>query len=579
MASDISNFITIPSPQGGKPPVGKKTQTKGDISNFITVPSGAQVTFGSGTQTPEPTKTGVPQKVLDISTKVADFLGAKSIAETYGAEIAKAKATPEQLPYITQPTVKQTLASAGQTALNFVGGGIAKSALVGAKKLSDAQLAAKLGIQGAGTTGAFTGLGQVQEGSNVFSQETGIEALKGAALGGIVGPLLGPLVKLPSSLATRNITPEQYLEQARQRTPISPIPDVGIPPSGYRSPYTFPAPKEQLALPPGIVSRRSSEIANKPLGPELPSAPIQLPEKGVLEAQRKINLPTSVKQEPVTQVTPDKYSQKIEERASAFNSLKDFITHETNLHTGTKYTRDRKGNVITKVIPINLPSDKELTKVWNKAHPDMLGKEVLNVRQKIRKTETQKMVEQPVEQPIVSKQEVKPTPEVQIPKVEPTKVETTQVAQLPVNKTKQERYNKAVSEDPTYVPGTDKEKIDTYLRLTSGKTKEQLNDFIDSIYGVNGKKLPQNLPASSAYKLISEDLSKLTTEQIQRLTNKFPLSKAGQDLQAAKIKSGQILDNPLDVLEKAQSELKDKAEELITKKSIAEFIKELECPF
>lgn len=93
---------------------------------------------------PAQSEKSLSQKILDIGTGVTNFLGGKAVADTFGAEIAKAKAkTPEEKNLITQPTLKETAGSALQLGANFIPG-------VGA----EAGLATKIAI-GAGTGYAF----------------------------------------------------------------------------------------------------------------------------------------------------------------------------------------------------------------------------------------------------------------------------------------------------------------------------------------------------------------------------------------------------------------------------------------
>ena len=142
-----------------------------DLQNYTVVGGSSPVSI--------PKQEGIGQKILNAGTAVTNFLGGKNVAETYGAEIAKLGATPQEKQYITQPGVKETLGSALQLGANFIPGAG-----------SGAGLATKVAI-GAGTGYAF------DVGSKLQKDVPVSEALKpgiGTAIGGGL-PLAAAAIK------------------------------------------------------------------------------------------------------------------------------------------------------------------------------------------------------------------------------------------------------------------------------------------------------------------------------------------------------------------------------------------------
>ena len=58
-----------------------------------------------------------------ITDRVVDFIGARPIADTFGATIAKLTASPEEQRFIDQPSVKETVGSAIETSSLLIPGG------------------------------------------------------------------------------------------------------------------------------------------------------------------------------------------------------------------------------------------------------------------------------------------------------------------------------------------------------------------------------------------------------------------------------------------------------------------------
>lgn len=127
------------------------------------------------------------QKILNASTKVSDFFGGKQLSEYVGAKIASSKATPDQKKYITSPTKKQALASAGEVALNFIPGLGAEKTLTKIPKLIKY---GKLAAEGAGFLGTQSALSNIAEGKKLTDSGVGKDILKNAAIGAVALPTI-----------------------------------------------------------------------------------------------------------------------------------------------------------------------------------------------------------------------------------------------------------------------------------------------------------------------------------------------------------------------------------------------------
>lgn len=135
----------------------------------------------------EKEKKSTGQKILDAGTAVTNFLGGKAIQETFGAEIAKARAKPEDRQFITQPGVKETIGSGLQLGANFIPGAG-----------TGANLATKIAI-GAGAGYAFDVGSKMQQDKTLGETVTpGI----GTAVGGVL-PVAGAVVKIGKNIVTR----------------------------------------------------------------------------------------------------------------------------------------------------------------------------------------------------------------------------------------------------------------------------------------------------------------------------------------------------------------------------------------
>lgn len=152
-----------------------------------------QKTYGmapniSATSTQPKPPTSLGQKVLNTGTAVANFFGAKGIAEDVGATIASAKAAPDEKQYIQHPDLKERIGSTVQFGTNFIPG-------VG----EGAGLAAKVGA-GLGTGYAFDVGSKLQDNKTTGEALTpGIGTLVGGALP-VAGAVLRPATKIVGRL-------------------------------------------------------------------------------------------------------------------------------------------------------------------------------------------------------------------------------------------------------------------------------------------------------------------------------------------------------------------------------------------
>ncbi len=148
--------------------------------------------------TPKPVQ---PKSIIDhifnFADTVTNLVGARSVADTFGSELARIGKTPEQRKFIedTAPTPLQTAGSALQTGLLFAPFGTAAKAIgAGARALgAGAKLSKFAGVLG---TSAGAGYG-FDVGSNLQEGKTGAEALKPSVATGIgtAIPFVPPVVK------------------------------------------------------------------------------------------------------------------------------------------------------------------------------------------------------------------------------------------------------------------------------------------------------------------------------------------------------------------------------------------------
>jgi len=150
---------------------------------------------GQSVQPVKPTNT-LGQKVLNAGTAVTNFLGGKSVADTFGAEIAKLRSTPEEKQYITQPSVKETAGSALQLGSLFIpGSGITKAGTMGAKAIGVSSRVAP--IVGAPIAGGAVGA-TYDAGEKLQTGKTsGLGTATGFAL-----PFVGPVISKARGLTT-----------------------------------------------------------------------------------------------------------------------------------------------------------------------------------------------------------------------------------------------------------------------------------------------------------------------------------------------------------------------------------------
>jgi PIN domain nuclease of toxin-antitoxin system len=143
---------------------------------------------------PQKPKT-IGQRILDAGTSVTNFLGGKSVADTFGAEIARLRAPTQQEKNIISagaPTVSQTAGSALQLAAGFAPVGRAAQAIsTGAKTLGATPSLAKL----AGNVGSLGGAGYAFDiGANLQEQQSPLTPGAGTAIGAAL-PVIPPALK------------------------------------------------------------------------------------------------------------------------------------------------------------------------------------------------------------------------------------------------------------------------------------------------------------------------------------------------------------------------------------------------
>lgn len=126
--------------------------------------------------------------------------------------------------------------------------------------------------------------------------------------------------------------------------------------------------------------------------------------------------------------------------------------------------------------------------------------------------------------------------------------------------------------DPTFVSTTLANQTAKYDAVASVTPTDEL---IDMAMGL--KPIPEGLNPVAIHSLTSIR-NDLTVEQAMRLKNIYPLSQAGQDLSLARLKSGAIIDNPVDMMQSVERELKEQ----VVKKGVSKIdIKNLfpDCGF
>lgn len=178
--------------------------------------------------------------------------------------------------------------------------------------------------------------------------------------------------------------------------------------------------------------------------------------------------------------------------------------------------------------------------------------------------------------PVTSKSEVITYPR---PQVAPT-TNVASVASKPVSYTKDpvQSLTKVMetelppNSDPTFVNTALNEQTNMYNSVASTKSVDELIDM-----AMAGRTEPGGLSPVTIHALTSIR-NDLTVEQAMRLKNIYPLSQAGQDLSLARLKSGAVIDNPVDMMQSVEKQLKEQ----VVKKGVSKIdIKNLfpDCGF
>lgn len=403
--------------------------------------------------------------------------------------------------------------------------------------------------------GGTYGLGNAME-----EGKSAVDTIKDTAVGTILGWAGGKALsviggaKTASQLAKK--TDAQITEEALARANFGPIPEASNP---------------RLALP---APRKPSEI------------PIELPSPGILQSQQKIR-------EVYTPSVPAKQNSPLHEEASKFNVRDDFVNSqikkeikvETNVpksNQAKRATQKPLNEFIKNEIDFlertqqKVPKGytEKLTKVWEVANkpakvitpPKTRSAELAKIWNESKDVATPKKVNVPKseiptkEVPAAATQEVPVSvvvPEVTPPKVEPA-TNVAPVTPKPVSYTKDPVQSLTKVMETELPPNTDPTFIGTTLADQTAKYDAAASviptdDLIDMAMGL--KPSPAGLNPVSIHTLTSIRKD-LTVEQAMRLKNIYPLSQAGQDLSLARLKSGAIIDNPVDMMQAVEKELK-----------------------
>lgn len=169
-------------------------KNKESDSNIRFVVNDFKQKYNSQTTEVTPPKKSIGQKILDVGTKVANFVGAKGITEQFGADIARARAPQDQKNLVEYPKMKEVVGSAIQTGANFIPG-VGRGASLGVKALA-----------GAGTGYAFDVGSKLQDKEKTVGQSLvpGMGTAVGVALP-LAGALFGKLTEKGSKQLAQNL--------------------------------------------------------------------------------------------------------------------------------------------------------------------------------------------------------------------------------------------------------------------------------------------------------------------------------------------------------------------------------------
>lgn len=445
-------------------------------------------------------------------------------------------------------------------------------------------LAKQAALQG----GAY-GLGNaMSEGKS--AKDTAIDTAVGTAAGGVLGKGLSILggARTASKLAKK--TEEELFNEAMARANFGPIPEASNPRLSLPSPRTpseTPIPMQGA----GVLEQQAKlRVTPTPAQPVVERTGIAKIAERYNVRQDFVN--AQIKNETITKpVSIPKTEQAVR---STRKSLNDFIKSETNflistqqkIPTGYKEKLTKIWEASNKQPVVITPSakrTKELEDIWNEAHSTPIVKSTKLPIESTTKTpslpfgrtptpeNTNKIIgyetnsygkkipiyepTQSVVPPITSKSEVITSPRPQVAPV--SKVEPI-VTPKPVSYTKDpvQSLTKVMetelppNADPTFVSTTLANQTAKYDAVASVTPTDEL---IDMAMGL--KPIPEGLNPVSIHALTSIR-NDLTVEQAMRLKNIYPLSQAGQDLSLARLKSGAVIDNPVDMMQSVEKELK-----------------------
>lgn len=437
--------------------------------------------------------------------------------------------------------------------------------------------------------GGAYGLGNaMSEGKSTV--DTAKDTAIGTGLGLVGGKILSALGGLKRTRELSKKTEEELFKEASARANLGPIPEASNPR------YSLPAPRtpEQTPIPmeaPGVLEQqaklRETPVQSQPVVERTGIAKVA---EGYNVRQDFVN--SQIKNETITKaVSIPKTEQALR---STKKSLNDFIKSETNflINTQQKIPKGYKEK-LTKiweasnkepiVIVPNAKRTKELEAIWNEAHTVPTVKSTKLPIESTSKTPSLPFGSKPTPENTnkiigyetnsygkkipIYEETISPVTTPTKTTTKASKVKTTTpvtniepvVTPKPVSYTKDpvQSLTKVMETelppdvDPIFVSTTLKQQTAQYDSIATNTSVDDLIDMSMSL-----KPIPEGLNPVSIHALTSIRKD-LTVEQAMRLKNIYPLSQAGQDLSLARLKSGAIIDNPIDMMQAVEKTMKE----------------------
>ena len=287
-----------------------------------------------------------------------------------------------------------------------VGVGAAKNALGATAKTSAKQIAKRLAVEGAAS--GFVG----STGRVITEDKKGWEAIKDIGIGTAGGAVLGGALGYAGGrIAGKTLSAEERaLERAFGKGGKALIPDAGTPPSTYRDPKTklLPAPKIELPSPEVAASQRKINEISLPKAEERVLSPLEKTAKQFNSRKDFIDFEINKANEynrlvesgniskgknpiDILKLKPEPFPVKSPQvnRARNFSDKAKFIQNEISFlkrtkqkvtssllkkaekswdiaHTPLKAVSNKTSTA--KLNKVRVPSEKELSKVWDNIH-------------------------------------------------------------------------------------------------------------------------------------------------------------------------------------------------------------------